>query len=100
MHPEVEEARQEEAHQEAVLQEEVLQEEVHQEAVLQEEALQEEVHQEEAPQEEDPQEEGNHLHSKLKRHNQYPNKLDHAMNLFEEQKLRNSEETEPTPKNS
>ena len=90
MHPEVEEAHQEEAHQEAVLQEEVLQVEV----------LQEEVHQEEAPQEEDPQEEDNHLHSKLKRHNQYPNKLDHAMNPFEEQRLRNSEETEPTPRNS
>ena len=90
MHPEVEEAHLEEAHQEEVLQEEVLQEEV----------LQEEVHQEEAPQEEDPQGEDNHLHSKLRRHNQYPNKLDHALNPFEEQKLRNSEETEPMPRNS
>ena len=86
----MEEAHLEEAHQEAVLQEEVLQEEV----------LQEEVHQEEVHQEEDPQEEDNHLHSKLKRHNQYPNKLDHAMNPFVEQRLRNSEETEPTPRNS
>ena len=83
----MEEAHQEEAHQEAVLQEEVLQEE-------------EEAHQEEAHQEEDPQEEDNHLHSKLKRHNQYPNKLDHTTNPFGEQRLRNSEETEPTPKNS
>ena len=90
----------EEAHLEEVHQEEVHQEEVHQEAVFQEEALPEEAHQEEeAPQEEDPQEEDNHLHSKLKRHNQYPNKLDHATNPFEEQRLRNSEETEPTPRN-
>ena len=95
MHPEVEEAHLEEAHQEEAHQEAVLQEEA-----LQEEVLQEEVHQEEAPQEEDPQEEDNHLHSKLKRHNQYPNKLDHATNPFEEQRLRNSEETEPTPRNS
>ena len=87
---ELEEAHLEEAHQE----------EAHQEAELQEEVLQEEVHQEEAPQEEDPQEEDSHLHSKLKRHNQYPSKLDHAMNPFEEQRLRNSEETEPTPRNS
>ena len=95
MHPEVEEAHLEEAHQEEALQEAVLQEEV-----LQEEVLQEEVHQEEAPQEEDPQEEDNHLRNKLKRHNQYPNKLDHAMNPFEEQRSKNSEETEPTPRNS
>ena len=100
MHPEVEEAHLEEAHQEEAHQEAVLQEEVLQEEVLQEEVLQEEVRQEEALQEGDPQEEDNHLHSKLKRHNQYPNKLDHAMNPFEEQRLRNSEENEPTPRNS
>ena len=41
-----------------------------------EEVLQEE----EDPQEEAPQEEDNHLHSKPKRHNLYPNKPDHDMN--------------------
>ena len=85
---------------EAALPEAAFPEEALPEEVLQEEVLLEEAPQEEAPQEEDPQEEDNHPHSKLKRHNQYPNKLDHAMNPFEEQRLRNSEETEPTPKNS
>ena len=88
---ELEEARQEEALKEEV----VLPEEARQEEALPEEALQEE-----ARQEEDPQEEDNHLHSKPKRHNQYPSNLDHAMNRYEERKLKNSEETVQTPRSS
>ena len=86
---------QEEAHQEETLQEEALQEEV-----LQEEALPEEALQEEAPQEEDLPGEDNHLHSKPKRHNQYPSKLDHVMNRYGERKLKNSEETVQMPRSS
>ena len=77
----------EEAHQEEALQEKALQEEV----ALPEEALPEEVLQEEVLQEED-----NHP----KWHNQYPNNPDHAMNQYEEQKSKNSEEIVPMPRNS
>ena len=84
----------EEAHpEEAALPEEVA---LQEEAALPEEA----ALQEEAPQGEDPQEEDNRLHSKPKRHNQYPNNLDHAMNQYEERKLKNSEETVQMPRNS
>ena len=75
-------------------------EEALQEEALQEEALPEEVLLEEAPQEEDLPEEDNHPHSKPKQHNQYPNKLDHAMNRYEERKLKNSEETVQMPRSS
>ena len=88
---ELEEAHQEEApKEEAVLPEEA----------LQEEALPEEALLEEAPQEEDLPGEDNHLHSKPRRHNQYPSNLDHAMNRYEERKLKNSEETELMPRSS
>ena len=80
----------EEAHQEEALQEEA----------LQEEALPEEALLEEAPQEEDLPGEDNHPHSKPKRHNQYPSKLDHATNRYEERKLKNSEETVQMPRSS
>ena len=87
----------EEAHQEEVAPpEEAHQEEAHQE----EEAPPEEAHQEEAPQEEDPQGEDNHPHNKPKRHNQYPSNPVHAMNQYEERKLKNSEEIVPMPRNS
>jgi hypothetical protein len=79
---------------------EVEQEEALPEEALPEEALPEEALLEEAPQEEDLPGEDNHLHSKPKRHNQYPSKLDHAMNRYEEQKLKNSEETVQMPKSS
>ena len=86
----------EEAHQEEVsLPEEALPEEV-----LQEEVLLEDAHQEEALQEEDLPGEDNHQRSKPKWHNQDPNKPDHDMNPFVEQRSRNSEETELTPKSS
>ena len=75
-------------------------EEAHQEEALPEEALPEEALLEEAPQEEDLPGEDNHLHSKPKRHNQYPSKLDHAMNRYEERKLKNSEETVQMPRSS
>ena len=91
---------QEEAHQEAGHQEEALQEEALQGEALQGEVPPAEEHQEEDPLEVDPQEEGNHLHNKPKWHNQYLSKLDHAMNQYAEQKLKNSEETAPTPRNS
>ena len=87
MHPEVE-------------LEEALQEEAPQEEALQEEAPQEEALLEEAPQEEDLPGEDNHLHSKPKRHNQCPSNLDHAMNQYEERKLKNSEETVQMPRSS
>ena len=89
------EAELEEAHQEEALQEEALQEETRQEEAPQEEALLEE-----APQEEDLPGEDNHLYSKPKRHSQYPSKLDHAMNRYEERKLKNSEETVQMPRSS
>ena len=89
----------------------VLQEEAHPKEVPPEEAHQEEALQGEAPQaehqeeEEEPRaedlpEEDNHLRNKPKWHNQDPNKLDHDMNLYMEQKSKNSEETEPMPRNS
>ena len=100
-HPEgalPEEAHQEEAHPEEAHQEEAHPEEAHQEEAHPEEALPEEARQEEAPLAEDLLEEDNHLHNK--RHNQYPSKLDHAMNQYEEWKSKNSEEIVPMPKSS
>ena len=85
---------------EALKEEAALPEAAFPEEALPEAALPEEALQEEAPQEEDPQEEDNHPHNKPKRHNQYPSKLDHAMNRYEERKLKNSEETVQTPRSS
>jgi hypothetical protein len=65
----------------------------------------EEAHQEEAPQVEEHQEadlreEDNHRRNKPKPCNQHPNNPDHITNPYEEQKWKNSGETEPMPRNS
>ena len=59
-----------------------------------------EEHQVEEPLVEDLPEEDNHPHSKPKRHNQYPNKPDHDTNPYVVPKLKDSKETEQTPRNS
>ena len=84
----------------AALQEEVPREEAPQAEEHQAEEHQVEEYQEEEPLAEDLLEEGHHPRSKPRQHNQDHNKPDHDMNPFVEQRSRNSEETEPTPRSS